>query len=496
MSLATRCPVCQTVFRVVQDQLKVSEGWVRCGRCAKVFNAFEGLFDLEREFPATRQPTPSQRVLEDLATRNRQPRPSTWGDEFEGDVRPAPPGPTTRPVARASAAAPATVASAAGSAVTAPPAIAPRAAPFATASGAASRSATPAPPKPATGPALPKPAGGPAAPAPAPQAARVPPPLSPRADTALPAQAPLPQAAAPQPSPPPITAPQVAAPQTPAPAPPQTPPSTRPGTLEAAGVPPEAMPAPTTSAVAQPQVAAPRLDGGIAIRDEPLPVPGTTEIEVSAPDEAIDALVHSDGEMAPPDTAGDLDINLDSDLQPAPLDDAVDSRLLTFVQQADRAERWRRPWVRMAMALAALGLVVLLAAQLLVAQRDAVVARWPELRPLAQALCAPLECRIEPLRRIDLLGVDSSGLTRIDDGPVYRLVLVLRNRGDTALLIPSIDLVLTDAGGALVSRRMFTAADLGTPRTTIGAGQELPLQALLLSAERTLAGYTIEIFYP
>jgi len=48
MSLATRCPVCQTVFRVVQDQLKVSEGWVRCGRCAKVFNAFEGLFDLQR----------------------------------------------------------------------------------------------------------------------------------------------------------------------------------------------------------------------------------------------------------------------------------------------------------------------------------------------------------------------------------------------------------------------------------------------------------------
>src|SRR5262245_31064540 len=80
MSLATRCPVCQTVFRVVQDQLKVSEGWVRCGRCAKVFNAFEGLFDLEREFPALRSPTPSQRVLEDLATRNRQPRSSQWDD--------------------------------------------------------------------------------------------------------------------------------------------------------------------------------------------------------------------------------------------------------------------------------------------------------------------------------------------------------------------------------------------------------------------------------
>ena len=51
MSLATRCTACGTAFRVVQDQLKVSEGWVRCGRCGEVFNAVAGLFDLERESP-------------------------------------------------------------------------------------------------------------------------------------------------------------------------------------------------------------------------------------------------------------------------------------------------------------------------------------------------------------------------------------------------------------------------------------------------------------
>ena len=47
MSLATRCPSCSTVFRVVQDQLRVSEGWVRCGRCNGVFNAAEVLFDID-----------------------------------------------------------------------------------------------------------------------------------------------------------------------------------------------------------------------------------------------------------------------------------------------------------------------------------------------------------------------------------------------------------------------------------------------------------------
>ncbi len=56
MSLATRCTSCGTVFRVVQDQLKVSEGWVRCGRCNQVFNAIEGLFDLERDAPPSWTP--------------------------------------------------------------------------------------------------------------------------------------------------------------------------------------------------------------------------------------------------------------------------------------------------------------------------------------------------------------------------------------------------------------------------------------------------------
>ncbi len=39
MSLITRCPACQTLFRVVPDQLRISEGWVRCGSCAEIFDA-------------------------------------------------------------------------------------------------------------------------------------------------------------------------------------------------------------------------------------------------------------------------------------------------------------------------------------------------------------------------------------------------------------------------------------------------------------------------
>lgn len=57
-SLATRCPECGTVFRVVQDQLRVSEGWVRCGRCTAVFNAVENFVELEARPAAAPPPEP------------------------------------------------------------------------------------------------------------------------------------------------------------------------------------------------------------------------------------------------------------------------------------------------------------------------------------------------------------------------------------------------------------------------------------------------------
>ena len=39
MSQITRCPACATMFKVVADQLRVAQGWVRCGQCGEVFEA-------------------------------------------------------------------------------------------------------------------------------------------------------------------------------------------------------------------------------------------------------------------------------------------------------------------------------------------------------------------------------------------------------------------------------------------------------------------------
>ncbi len=49
MSLITQCPACATLFKVVPDQLRVSDGWVRCGQCDEVFDANAHLQTTQQE---------------------------------------------------------------------------------------------------------------------------------------------------------------------------------------------------------------------------------------------------------------------------------------------------------------------------------------------------------------------------------------------------------------------------------------------------------------
>ena len=61
MSLITRCPACTTLFKVVPDQLRVSEGWVRCGQCDEVFDANAHLQG-NGQAPLPSIPAPEMRV--------------------------------------------------------------------------------------------------------------------------------------------------------------------------------------------------------------------------------------------------------------------------------------------------------------------------------------------------------------------------------------------------------------------------------------------------
>ena len=58
MDLYTRCPNCDTTFRVTTQQLQVSGGQVRCGHCDSIFDAFATLTAQEPQL-ASREPAAS-----------------------------------------------------------------------------------------------------------------------------------------------------------------------------------------------------------------------------------------------------------------------------------------------------------------------------------------------------------------------------------------------------------------------------------------------------
>lgn len=335
MSLATRCSACGTVFRVVQDQLKVSEGWVRCGRCNEIFNALEGLFDLDRDStPESWAPTvPDPGNFEPLERDSLSPAFSEGGAEETDD-----------------------------------------------------------------------------------------PALVDRIDAHL---------------------------------------------------------------------FGPR-------RNDPHRKP-LADVDERDQLEFADARLDSQ----PISESPLLDLSLDGpalDPEAAPLEGATDEAASPpeFLQRAERAARWRSSGMRRALGGVALLLLAGLALQVAHHQRDAVAAHWPELRPTLDAWCEQLGCRIEPLRRIEDISVESTALTRTPAPPAdaFKLAVALRNRGALPLALPSVDLSLTDAGGQLVARRALTPQDFHFTATTLAPGAEAAMQLLLSAGSPRVSGYTVEIFYP
>jgi predicted Zn finger-like uncharacterized protein len=468
VSLATRCTACGTVFRVVQDQLRVSGGWVRCGRCSQVFNAVESLVDLELDRPAEGAPPSAHgdRVMQDLARVAGLPAPT--GAEDPDDVAAGDPRlPADRPAGLIESDGAPRFLPASGVEPAQPDS--PRAPP-ATSMGAADWVAVP----PGDGrgePAADDAGAGQAA-------ARRTAPAGDDEESPVERTVPL------------------------------GPPGYRDDDSDAA----EAADDDAWDGGAADAAGVGDADAADGAES---PMPGQAPAAADAadgPDRAAEV-----AEVDPAATA----VAVDVDGPPGREDPADWARLATgaeasgagrrrrgpreaaaappppsFLRDAERAARWRQPWVRVSLSLVVLVLAALLAGQVTWVQHDLVAARWPALRPVVQTLCEHAGCTIEPPRRIESLAVESSGLVRAGEPGSYRLNVLLRNREDLALMPPSLDLSLTDAEGRLIARRVVTPAELGAADRVVPPAGELTLQALLRSQNPGVVGYTIEIFYP
>lgn len=216
---------------------------------------------------------------------------------------------------------------------------------------------------------------------------------------------------------------------------------------------------------------------------------------------AADAAAAQAVAMAPAPGVKPLDAPL---AQPpdGPGDDGVESELPEavpgFVRQAQRRAFWRSRGVRIGLSFFALLLVMLLAAQWALHERDRLAAWRPELRPLLQRACAQIGCVVGPVRNINAIVIDSSALVR-RLGSFHSFDLVLKNSANMALALPALELSLTDSRDQVISRRVFLPEEWPDAPTVIPAQSSLNVSfrlALPLDEAMPMAGYRALVFYP
>jgi len=169
-----------------------------------------------------------------------------------------------------------------------------------------------------------------------------------------------------------------------------------------------------------------------------------------------------------------------------------------FVKRSRRQERMGRTQ-RLWMAAGSVALLLALLAQAVLGYRNVLAAQHPTLKPVLQAACAMLGCRVELPAQAENLVIETGELTTLGPG-TYALNTVLRNQGSLVLAWPSIELELTDASDKPVLRRVLAPADYLPPGTPAANGfaprSEQPVALHFTLAGLQPSGYHTFVFYP
>lgn len=168
-----------------------------------------------------------------------------------------------------------------------------------------------------------------------------------------------------------------------------------------------------------------------------------------------------------------------------------------FIRVARRQAVWQRPAVRISLVSVVLLLAVFLALQMAVRERDRIAALYPQLRPALQAVCGALGCTLAPPRSIADVVIDSSSFTKGRTDGAFQLQLSLKNRSAMALAMPALELTLTDAQDQPVIRRVIRPDEMGAPAALAAHGEWTGTLPLTVQADAArVAGYRLLAFYP
>jgi predicted Zn finger-like uncharacterized protein len=172
---------------------------------------------------------------------------------------------------------------------------------------------------------------------------------------------------------------------------------------------------------------------------------------------------------------------------------------LSFMRQSRGVSAWQSSGVRVLLSLVALLLLGAFALQVVAHDRDRIAATNPSARGALLVLCDWLGCKVQSVRQIESVVIDSSSFVKVR-ADVYRLNFTLKSTAAISLAVPALELTLTDLQDQAVVRRVLLASELGAGIEVLGAGAELtavlPVAVKPGGANERISGYRLLAFYP
>ncbi|WP_072790583.1 DUF3426 domain-containing protein [Duganella sacchari] len=167
-----------------------------------------------------------------------------------------------------------------------------------------------------------------------------------------------------------------------------------------------------------------------------------------------------------------------------------------------KRDRQRQKFGKAATIAMSLGSVLLVGALLMQAVttfRNSIAATVPALKPALAAACQTLGCKIELPTQIDDLTIEQGELQTLSD-TTFSFTTLLRNQSATAQAWPSIELTLEDDKDKRVLRRVFGPRDYLHQDVAFDQGfaphTEQAVKLYFELRELKASGYHIAVFYP
>jgi predicted Zn finger-like uncharacterized protein len=175
----------------------------------------------------------------------------------------------------------------------------------------------------------------------------------------------------------------------------------------------------------------------------------------------------------------------------------LDHEELGFVRRANRSEKYGRS-ARLAMIVGTPLLLIGLLLQGATTFRNTLAANYPALQPTLAGACSLLGCRIELPTQLDALSIEQGELQTVANN-TFSFTTTLRNQSRTGQAWPHIELILNDSSDKPVLRRVFAPRDyLSAADAAKGfsARSEQTVKLYFELSQLKASGYHIAIFYP